>query len=54
MSDLDPADQIWRPAKADRLKLVVVYGDVQVRDWRWLWLRKRTRTEILAVNPDYR
>ena len=36
-------------ADATTWRHVVVYVEYKIRDWRWLWLRKRTVTEIAGA-----
>lgn len=41
-------DITWAPVTGAKFEHVVVYGDERVRDWRWLWLRRKTVTRLLG------
>jgi hypothetical protein len=43
---LDAADMTWSGVNAT-LHATVLYADVRVRDWRWLWLRHKTVTRLM-------
>jgi hypothetical protein len=43
----DTADATWTTTNMT-ITHAVTYADRQVRDWRWLWLRKRTITELVT------
>jgi hypothetical protein len=48
---LDLPDATWTAAGSS-WEVAVVYGEVEKRDWRWLWLRKRTEMIYLGqVDP---
>jgi hypothetical protein len=35
-------DMTWDVDQDMVIKALVVYGEVRVRDWRWLWLRRKS------------
>jgi hypothetical protein len=45
----DAADQTWTLTAPVKLEHVVVYGERRVRDWRWLWLRRRSDYKIVGA-----
>jgi hypothetical protein len=46
---VDLPDQTWTAVNAAALSHEVVYYEHRIRDWRWLWLRRSTVTEIVSV-----
>lgn len=47
--DLDSADQTWSSVYVAAISHEVVYHERHGRDWRWLWLRHRTVTEVVSI-----
>ena len=50
MSDnmnLNLADVTWSNLAPATFTHFVVYAETEKRDWRWLWLRKRRRSEVV-------
>ena len=49
MNSIDAADLVWQPVSGTNWHTIVVYKERAVRDWRWLWLRKRIKAEIVSA-----
>lgn len=43
---LDADDVTWSVASPEKWTHLVIYRERRKRDWRWLWLRKKTVTNI--------
>ena len=41
-------DVTWSPVTGASFSHVVIYGEYRVRDWRWLWLRRKTVVRYLG------
>lgn len=42
------AEQTWAGMSGEKMQMLVLYAERRVRDWRWLWLRRKTVHEIVG------
>lgn len=45
---IDAADVTWKVAGTQTWKFGALYRERMVRDWKWLWLRKKFVTEYMG------
>ena len=46
---LDASDAKWPAIEMTTISRRVYYQEIRVRDWRWLWLRRKTVTKLLDL-----